>query len=149
MLATALVRAVERVHGHLGWLAVAALVHPVLLLRHSRRSAHWSVGLSTGLVTVAGALGLGLYEPYREELRQRIFIEAPRIGFLFERKEHLAFGALVAAWVGGVVYVASLGAEEPTRDALRRVAFRAFLIACALSAVTATLGTIVASYRSF
>ncbi|MDP9148378.1 MAG: hypothetical protein M3O36_00335, partial [Myxococcota bacterium] len=101
----------EHVHGHLGWLAVAALVHPAILLRGPRRRAHFAVGLAVALVSVTGALGVLLYGPYRDRLRQPLFARSAAIGYLFERKEHLAFGAFVFAWAGAIAYAAELRAD--------------------------------------
>ena len=149
------VRLFERVHGHLGWLAVAALVHPAILLRDPRRRADLSVTLSVALVTVAAAVGVGLYGSYTGTLKQQIFLHAPAVGLLFERKEHLAFGAVLLAWTGAVAYTVDVrrpraaGAPDALRTALRRLAFHAYVGAAALAAVVATLGTIVAVYKSF
>jgi hypothetical protein len=139
----------EHLHGHLGWLAALALVHPAILLRRPKRKAHLSVGLAAGLVTAVGAWGVALYPEYRDRLRQPIFAHAPIYGYLFERKEHLAFGAIVLAWAGAVAYAAAIRAEEPQMDSLRRAAHLAFVAAAGLALVAATLGTVVAAYRTF
>lgn len=143
------VRLMEHVHGHLGWLAAAILVHPAIVLRSRTRRAHLAVGLGAGIVTVASAVGAWLYVAYRERLKQGIFIHAPVIGLMFERKEHLAFGAVVLAWAGAAAYFAAPGASSPTRERLRTIAFRSFCASAALSIVVAVLGTIVAVYKSF
>jgi hypothetical protein len=143
------VRLVEHVHGHLGWLSAAVLVHPAIVLRSRTRRAHWAVGTAVGMVTVASGIGAWLYIAYRERLKRGIFLGAPAIGLLFERKEHLAFGAVLLAWAGGAAYVASLRATAATRDPLRVVAFRSFCASAALAIVVALLGTVVAVYKSF
>lgn len=140
------------VHGHLGWLAAAALVHPAIVLRPApgaaaQRRAHLAVGLATALVTVASALGAWLYGPYRESVRRLVFLEAPALGLLFERKEHLAFGAVMLAWAGAAAYAAALR-PSPASVALRRTAHRAFVGAALLAAAVAAMGTVVAAYRS-
>ncbi|MDP9034166.1 MAG: hypothetical protein M3O50_05125 [Myxococcota bacterium] len=139
----------EHVHGHLGWLAAAALVHPAILLRRPRRRAHVAVGLAVALVSVTGVLGVLLYGPYRDTLRQPLFARSAGLGYLFERKEHLAFGALLLAWAGAIAYAAELRADGSLRDSLRRVAQFAFVAAAALAALTAALGTVVAAYSTF
>jgi hypothetical protein len=139
----------EHVHGHLGWLAAATLAHPAIVLRSRTRRAHLAVGLSTSMVTVAAAIGMWLYVAYRERLKQGIFLRAPSIGLLFERKEHLAFGAVVLAWAGAAAYVAAMRATDATRPLLRTIAFRAFCGAAALALLVAVLGTVVAVYRTF
>jgi hypothetical protein len=145
-----LARVGEHVHGHLGWLAAIALVHPAVLLRRRDRRAHLSVGLAVGVATLAGALGAALYPTYRERLRQPLFAQAPTVGYLFERKEHLAFGAVVLAWAGAAAYVGAIKyADVGGRDALRKAAHWAFVASAILGVATALLGTLVASYRTF
>lgn len=143
------VRLTEHIHGHLGWLATATLLHPAIVLRSRTRRAHLAVGLSTGLVTVAAALGAWLYVAYRARLKQGIFLEAAGVGLLFERKEHLAFGAVMLAWAGAAAYFAAPRATPATRERLRTIAFRSFCASAALSLLVAVLGTVVAVYRSF
>lgn len=142
-------RLAEHVHGHVGWLAAALLVHPAVALRSRKRRAHLAVGLATAAVTLGAALGAWLYMAYRERLKQHIFAEAPLVGLAFERKEHLAFGAVVLAWAGCAAYFAAPRASEPVRVRLRTIAFRSFAAAAALAIVVAGLGTWVAVYRSF
>jgi hypothetical protein len=150
MPALDLARVGEHLHGHVGWLAAVALVHPAILLRRHERRAHLSVALAVTLVTLAGGIGASLYPSYRERLRQEIFVQAPSLGYLFERKEHLAFGAILLAWVGALSYAAALGnADVGGRDALRKAAHWSFVASALLGVVAALLGTIVASYRTF
>jgi hypothetical protein len=149
-MTTLLLRVLERIHGHLGWLAVAALLHPAILLRQPRRRAPLAVSLATLSAVATGLLGGIIYSSYRERLKQHIFIEAPRIGFLFERKEHLAVGAIGLALAGCVAHL-SVPAfdDEKTRLAVARLAHRAFLGAFVLALVVAVLGVTVASFKSF
>jgi len=142
-------RVLERVHGHLGWLSVAALLHPAILLRNRRRRAKLAVLLATSLVTVTALLGATIYPEYRARLKQSIFVEAPAVGWMFERKEHLAVGGVVFALVGCAAYLALPMFEDAARVTVARLAHRAFVIAFLLSAVVAVLGVAVASYKSF
>jgi len=144
-------RVLEHVHGHLGWLSAAALLHPAILLRNPRRKAHLSVGLATAFVTATGALGAYLYGPYRDTLKQQVFIHTPAVGYLFERKEHLAFGAILLAWAGTIAYAAATraAADDSLRAPLRAFAFRAFAFACGLTLCTAVLGVAVAVVSTF
>jgi hypothetical protein len=142
-------RVLEHVHGHVGWLSAVALLHPAILLRNPRRRAHLAVALAVSFVTAAGAMGAYLYGPYRDHVKQGLFIAAPKIGFMFERKEHLAFGAILLAWAGAIAYFAAIRADEPVRVPLRRFAFRAFVFSCALTVCTAVLGVVVAVVRTF
>jgi len=101
-------------------------------------------------VTVASTVGAWIYVAYREQLRPYVFAESPSVGFLMERKEHLAFAALVIAWTGALTYfTAPRASTDATRLLLRTVAFRAFACAAALAIVVAVLGTMVAVHRSF
>jgi len=142
-------RVAERFHGHLGWLAALALLHPAILLRHPRRRADLAVFLSTALVTVTAAMGAALYGPYRHLLRHLIFAGAPAMGYLFERKEHLGFGAVLMAWTGLAAYSGSRWAQGDERAWLHRASHWAFVVAAVFAIATALFGTLVASYRSF
>ncbi len=139
-------RWLEHIHGHVGWLAVVALIHPAILLRNPNRRAAWSVVLATSITTLVCVAGVLIYGPYRDTLKQHVFQTAPTIGLLFERKEHLAFGAVMFAWVGAIAYVV---ARTRPSDTLKKLAHRSFVIAAALALVVAALGTTVATYRSF
>ena len=108
-----------------------------------------AVAFAAGLVTLTGAMGVSLYGPYRDRLKQGLFIASPGVGYLFERKEHLAFGAILLAWAGAVAYFAAERSGESLRVPLRRFAFRAFAFACALATCTAVLGVAVAVVRTF
>jgi uncharacterized membrane protein len=143
------VRLQEHVHGHIGWLAAIALIHPAIVLRRPKRRAHLAVGLAVGVVTLAGALGAAIYGDYRERLRQSIFQHARVIGYLFERKEHLAFGAVVLAYAGAAAYVAATKLEGERRERLRKAAHWSFVAAAAMAVVTAALGTVIAAYKTF
>lgn len=140
----------EHVHGHIGWLAAIALVHPAIVLRQSQRKAHLAVGLAMGVVTLAGGLGAAIYGDYRDRLRQSIFQHAPVIGYLFERKEHLAFGATFLAWAGTAAYIVATRMQQgETRQRLRKAAHWSFVAAAAMAVVTAALGTMIAAYKTF
>ncbi len=150
-------RALEHVHGHVGWLAVATLVHPAVVLRGTgMRRATWAVGLATAFVTATAAMGVGLYPMYRQRVKRAIFETEPDLGWLFERKEHLAFGALLLAWAGALAYIGSVRASKGASTELAKVTAllrtasqRAFVCASALAFLSALFGTIVASYKSF
>lgn len=144
-----LLRLSEHVHGHVGWLAAALLVHPAIVLRSRTRRAHLAVALATGAVTIGAAGGAWLYVAYRAELKPHIFAHAPWVGLLFERKEHLAFGSVMLAWAGFAAYFAAPRATPEVRATLRTIAFRSFVGSAALAIAVAALGTIVAVYRSF
>lgn len=142
-------RIAEHVHGHVGWLAAISLVHPAIVLRRKTRKAHLAVGLATALATAAATMGAAMYPSYREQLRQAIFIHAPSVGYMFERKEHLAFGAVLFAWAGAIAYAAAWRVDGELRLRLRTAAHVAYVASAALAVATAALGTAVGSYKSF
>ena len=145
-----LLRVLERIHGHLGWLSVAALLHPAILLRNPKRRAPLAVSLTTAFLVVTAGLGAFIYPEYRIRLKQRIFVELPSLGWSFERKEHLAVGAVTFALIGCIAHLsASIFTEEGTRRTVARMAHRCFVVAFVLGAIVAVLGVAVASYRSF
>ncbi|MEI7892176.1 MAG: hypothetical protein WCI05_03745 [Myxococcales bacterium] len=141
-------RLLEHLHGALGWLALAALVHPALLLRR-RPSAHLAVVLACGLITLAAGGGVLLYPAYREEVKGAVFRHSAQVGLLFERKEHLSFGAVLLAWGGGAGYWTSCKAGDPMAQVLRRFAARAFAVSALLAGVASVCGAVVASVGSF
>jgi hypothetical protein len=149
-MTTLVLRLLEHVHGHLGWLSVAALLHPAIILRNPKRRAWLSVSLATGFVVVTALFGVSIYPSYRDRIKQHIFIEAPKLGWMFERKEHLAVGAVAFALVGCVSHLAApLVADDEIKRTMARLAHRAFIVAFALALIAAGLGVSVAVYRSF
>ncbi len=145
-----LLRVLERIHGHLGWLAVASLLHPAILLANPKRRARLSVVLSTLMVALTCGLGVWIYPEYRARIKQHIFIELPKLGWMFERKEHLAVGVGVFTLLGCLAHLsAPMFEDEPTRLVVSKTAHRAFVIAFVLALIVAVLGVSVASYKSF
>jgi hypothetical protein len=101
------------------------------------------------LVTLVVLGGGALYERYRVLVKPALFAEAPRIGWTFERKEHLAFGVLVLTWIGTACYAADARAQTAIDGALRRAAWLSFVLAALLACVVAWMGTVVAATRTF
>lgn len=138
----------EAIHGHVGVLAMAALLHPPLLLWSGKplsRNARISLAASLALVALAFALGLWIYPEYREQVKPELFRSHVREGLLFETKEHLAWIALVTATGAGLA-----GLVAPPRAAqVRRIAARVFLGAALACVLTVALGTWIASVQSF
>jgi MFS family permease len=139
----------EHVHGHIGWLAAIALIHPAIVLRRTKRRAHLAVGLAAGIVTLAAGLGAYIYGDYRDKLRQSIFQHARIIGYLFERKEHLAFGAVLLAWAGTGAYVAAIWLDGDAKERLRKASHWSFVAAAVMAVIAAGLGTAIAAYKTF
>ena len=142
-------RLLERVHGHLGWLTVASLLHPAILLRRPGRRAPLAAGAATAFTTLTAALGATAYPSYRALLKQALFRENPALGWCFERKEHLAVGVLAFAWAGLVAHLAAPGFPEPARTRVAAFAHRAYALAAAFAAIVAGIGTLVAVTTSF
>ena len=108
------------------------------------------MSLTTVAVVATALLGGYVYPHYRERLKQHIFIEAPRLGWLFERKEHLAVGAVSFALLGCVAHLAERSFNNPdTRRTVAQLAHRSFVVAFALALLVAAFGVAVASYKSF
>lgn len=139
-----ILRLLERVHGHLGWLAALALVHPAILLRNPKRRARLSVVLATALAVATGGLGAFIYPSYSRQLRRSIYVASRAHGLLFERKEHLAFFAIGLAIAGTALHLGR--GESPAKS---RAAWLAFVASATLAIVVATMGTIIASFKSF
>lgn len=138
----------QSIHGHLGVLAAAALLHPAILLRDGRplsRGLRWSLGLTAAVTTAAFALGVGIYEDYRALVKRPMFIEDPHAGLLFETKEHLGY-AVVVLTLGAALSALMAPRNEPRLRKLAAALFAAAALACL---VTVALGTYVASVRSF
>lgn len=145
-----LLRVLEHVHGHVGWLAVAALLHPAILLRNPKRRAPLSVILATALTLASGAMGAFIYPEYRLRLKQQIFIHTPGLGWCFERKEHLAVGALAFAVVGCIAHLSSRRlADDALRESVARAAHRAYVVAFVLALGVAIFGVAVAATSTF
>jgi len=105
-----------RLHGHLGWLAVALLLHPVVFLGRPggpRRAAPlaWA---AVALLTLQSALGAAAYPTYRQSPKRALLQHALGAAQAFEVKEHLAFCALALAWGGAL----ALRSHPPAARAL-------------------------------
>jgi hypothetical protein len=139
-----LLRLLERIHGHLGWLAALALVHPAILLRNPKRRARLSAALATAVAICAGGLGAFIYPNYSRGLRRSVYIASRSYGLLFERKEHLGFAAVALAIAGCALHFAR---ESSVPRA--RAAWLAYVAAAVLAVIVAAMGTAIASFRSF
>jgi len=115
-------RMLVQVHGALAWLSVLALAGALLVAR-------WRPALVTRVVPAAVALGAAafvtgvmLHGPFQRQLRQRLFLSSSALGWLFERKEHVAFGALALSGCGLFALWASVVAARGAAPAaaLRR-----------------------------
>lgn len=118
-------RAVARVHGAFAWAAVAALLAAVVAVWRRRAIG---AALATGAAALGAATfatGAVMHLPFQARLRQRLFLASAALGWLFERKEHAAFGALALSICGAVAIWgerAAGGAGEQAGRDLRRAA---------------------------
>lgn len=144
-----LARRIALGHGIAAWFAAVLLATlAVVLVRRKLRLTRayiTLVVLAMGLTFATGVTGALLDLPYRSHLRQRIFLASHFLGWLFERKLHFAFGALVFAAIALVTLLAGRttpnDVAQPRLSAVTSVAFVASaffaLAACVLSSVVA------------
>jgi hypothetical protein len=144
-------RSLERWHAAVAWAATAAIAFSAWLCV---RSSPWrrAAGIVAAVLALGAAgTGLWLHDPYRSRLRQRLFLEAPSLGWLFERKQHLAFAAVLLA-LSALATQARLSLDPPAapgaRD-LRRAAALAWTSSALLALAATIASTIVAQRASF
>lgn len=106
MTSAAALRTLASVHAALAWLSLAGLAAALLVLWRRRAAALFVLPAAALLAAAAFATGAMLHGPFQRELRQRLFLEANALGWLFERKEHVAFGALALSWCALFAFVA-------------------------------------------
>lgn len=154
-------RRIASVHGLLAWISAALLgLAAGLLARRSptpqqrqiQKPALAVSALATALAALVSGFGMLLHEPYLNRLRQRIFVKDPALGWLFERKEHFAFGSLGLA-LSGLASLAALALLERRlarpgtsilAPSLRRAALTAYAASAGLALAACILSTLVA-----
>lgn len=149
-------RLLTKAHGALAWASVVATAAAAWLTSSRRSSGRdlplKAASLASGTLAIATALGLALHEPYQRGLRQRVFTQSPRIGWLFERKEHFAFGAVALA-LSALAALCALELRASRSDAatlhLRAAAVRAYAASAVLAAIAAAISSIVARSYPF
>lgn len=143
-----MMRLLESIHGHLGVLAVAALIHPALLLWKGKplsRNARIALSASVALTAGAFVMGLAIYGDYRIHVKPELFRIDADVGMLFETKEHLAWATVAAALGAGVAGLVA----PPKAVQVRRIAGRVFAGAALMCAGVVALGTYIASIHGF
>jgi len=143
---------VARAHAVVAWLATAALVvaAPRLIGRRRDRVTLAIAAAAALGITIAGGLGVLLEAAYRSQIRQQLFVRSPALGWLFERKEHLAFGAILLAWCALSTTAAARITREPERAKdLQRAARLAGITAAALALAASVMSAIVARRAHF
>jgi len=109
----------ERLHGHIAWLGLALLLHPVITLRTRERLGRWTcltADLGAALILAPALLGAILYPAYRAGPKRDLLEHAPGVAAAFEVKEHLASFGLVLA-IGGAVVLHAAGQTRSGRRA--------------------------------
>lgn len=147
-------RRIASVHGLLAWSATVLLGIAAVLLARRRPVLVVSV-FATALTAIVSGLGMLLHDPYTSRLRQRIFIHDPALGWLFERKEHFAFGSLgltlcgLASLIGFVLVERRVtrtpNVGSPPTSPIPMALWRAALMAYAASAAFALTACILSS----
>ncbi|MCB9742673.1 MAG: hypothetical protein H6740_08740 [Alphaproteobacteria bacterium] len=133
----------ERLHGHLGLLGLAVLLHPVITLRRRRgltRGARLSALLAALLIALPFASGWAIYPSYRAHVKPGLVREAQSWAWAFETKEHLAFFTL-ALTLGGVAVMLGRG-QTPEG---RRLASALLSLAWGCGLCVGILGVLVAA----
>lgn len=132
----------ERLHGHLGLLALAVLAHPLVFLGRPglSRGARLSAVLALVLLVIAFVSGLFVYPDYRRLAKPDLIRQARGLALAFETKEHLAAMAM-ALGAGGLLTLLLRPRDERARRAAR------VLLALALlgGGVAAGIGVLVAA----
>lgn len=133
----------EQLHGLLGVLGAALILHPVVTLRTAKRPSRWTqftADLGAALWVAPFVIGWQIYPSYRHHIKPRLWVEQHQVALSFESKEHLAFLATTLAVAGAL----TLRAGSRERE-LVRLAHALFLTAWGCGAVTAILGVHVSS----
>jgi hypothetical protein len=142
-------RSLERLHGIAAWGATAAVVVAAGLFARGARSRRAAGVVAAVLAAGAAGLGLGLHDPYRARLRQRLFVEAPRLGWLFEQKLHAAFAAVLLSLCAlALTLRLGRGPAAGARD-LHRAAMLGWTAAAALALGASIASTLVAGRAHF
>ncbi len=151
-MSPATLQLVARAHAVVAWLATVALVLAVPFLIRRRRD-HVTVAIASAAalgITIAGGLGVLLEAAYRAQIRQRLFVRSPALGWLFERKEHLAFGAILLAWCALATTAATRFTRDPERAGdLERAVRLAAIAAAALALAASVMSALVARRAHF
>ncbi|APR85209.1 Hypothetical protein A7982_10558 [Minicystis rosea] len=142
-------RSLARLHALAAWIATAALIAAAVVHVHdkSRRLSAWLAAAAATLSLLAGGLGMALHDGYRARIRQRLFLASASLGWLFERKQHLAFGAVLLAVAGAALTAVTQRVESrPGSDDLARELRRGARVAWTASALLALTASIASAW---
>jgi hypothetical protein len=138
-----IVRALQHIHGHLAILSCAALLHPAFF-GVSPRGRRLAVAASV-MLTVTFILGSIIYPAYTEQVRKSIYQSSYVLGLLFERKEHIALGAVCTSWLGTLqaLYSAKVDNNQSLFAQANKRVRMLFAVSAALSIFVSICGIIV------
>lgn len=145
-------RGLSQAHGILAWAAVAVTVAAAVAVTVAARRVRLRAtvaltGIASALLIASFATGLQLDLPYRGRLRQRIFLEAPALGWMFERKLHLGFGAMLLAGCAlGLLGAAALAGRRANELGWVRELGRGGRVALVAGAAFALLAAVVGAW---
>lgn len=131
------VKALSQVHAGLAWAAIAVLAAAIVAVARRARWGGLAVGGAVAIGLAAFATGAMLHLPFQAKLRQRLFLTSAALGWLFERKEHAAFGAAALLACAGCATIAARASRplDPAAEAgFRRAAIGALAGALAFEA---------------
>ncbi len=110
---------VTSLHGLVGTLALALLLHPVITLRKAttlRWGTRFTAELAAGMLAVVFAVGWWTYPTYRNKVKPDLLVDQHPAWLWFEGKEHLAAMATVLA-VSGALTLRFAGDDPDARRA--------------------------------
>jgi hypothetical protein len=145
--------AVLRLHAALAWMSVAALAAALFATLSRRSFARPVVAASAALCAATFITGAMLHLPFQSKLRQRLFLLSSSLGWMFERKEHVAFGVLALS--GCVLFAtwaeraAAQGGDARAARSLRRASVIALAAALAFAGFSAAVSLAVSRRVSF
>jgi hypothetical protein len=143
-------RSLARLHAWTAWLATLALGIAALLHARGRRGSSAMGAIAAALVLATSAIGLAMHDGYRARIRQKLFIASTTLGWLFERKQHLAFGAtLLAVSATASSFAALRAVDRVFARELRRAALVGWVASAALALAASSASAIVARTMRF
>ena len=146
----AALRSIARLHAWVAWLATAALAIAAVAHARGRRGATAVGAIAAVLVLATSALGLAMHDGYRARLRQKLFLASMTLGWLFERKQHLAFGAALLAVSAATTSIAERRAADGSlARELRRAALIGWIASATLAIAASCASAIVARRAAF
>jgi hypothetical protein len=137
------IRTLQHIHGHLAILSCAALLHPAFF-GISPRGRRLAVTASV-MLTVTFVLGGIIYPDYTEQVRKSVYQSSYALGLLFERKEHIALGAVCTSWLGTLqaLYSAKVANHQSLFAQVNKRVRILFTVSAALTVFVSVCGIIV------